>query len=224
MLKQSKEMIASGFDRLMLNEFDMLEEYSEFTEKHLADTTEKFKQCLQKELSNIEDKEDRAGYVDYMNGRFIELEETFPKLQRYAQFLVVYSFFEHSLNQLCDIVKNRSNYKLSVKDMAGHGIRRAANYLGKVASVDKPFKSPAWQNALLLGDIRNAIAHRNGKIEFTPKKNDSLASRVKILPGIKLKQLVQNHPDAEIILNPEFVKNSLEIFKQVLTDVANYEL
>lgn len=215
--------IASGFDRIFLYEFDYLEEHRAFAERHFLQNARSFEEQFLAELAEM-DEDERHGYSDFMIDEYTKAVEVLPRLQWYAQFLVVYSSFEHSLNQLCKIVKNRSGFSLSLKDIEGQGIRRAANYLSKVANVCSPFKCSEWNRALLLGDVRNAIAHRNGEIELKLNDKSSLSHRIQDVPGLQLKQIVTGVEEAEIVLDADFVRDAIKVLRKVLTDIANYPL
>lgn len=223
LVRHALTRIASGFDRVILYQFQILEEHRVFTDKHFSDSAKRFKESYEADISGM-DEEEQAEYADFMIDEYTNMIDAFPRLQWYAQFLVVYSSFEHVMNDLCNIVKKRSNFELSFGDIQGQGILRASIYLKKVAGVHSPFVTADWNRALLLGDIRNAITHRNGEIPFDLKNKRGLAYRIKDLPNLKLYQSFEGQEDAEIILNTEFVRAAIKTMRKVLGDVANYEL
>jgi hypothetical protein len=221
---KSKSRIAEGFSRVLLNEFDLLERHRKFVSEYFKREAESLNRSIDEGLEKVKDEEERAAYGDHISEEYIAVTELLPGLQWNAQFLVVYASFEYALNFLCDLVRKRSSFNLSFKDLAGNGIVRAADYLKKVASVETPFQTKQWQRALLLGEIRNAIAHRNGEIAYEVGNPKSLAVRTSKLKGLKLKQIIKNDPDAVIVLGPEFLEDAIADLKAVLADVANYEL
>lgn len=226
-LERKRRQIASGFDRLFIYEFDLLEQHRVFVEAHFSSTLSKFERRFSEEVTisgDPNDSEDRAAHEDHLVDEYNRLAKDLPRLQWHAQFLVVYATFESMLNELCRIVQRRSNFTLGFKDVAGAGISRSANYLSKVAGVDYPFKSNDWNMALLLGEIRNNIAHRGGVVENDPSKKGSLCSRIASIPGIDLKIAVSGADDAEIVLSAAFLQRTISILRNVLIDVANYEL
>ena len=221
--KKAVARIASGFDRFLLYEFQYLEEHRAFAGTHFLQNAKSFKEQFSADLAKMDENE-RQDYAEFMIEEYTKAVEVLPRLQWYAQFLVVYSSFEHALNELCRIVKNRSGFSLSQKDLEGQGVRRAANYLCKVANVHPPFQSPEWNRALLLGEIRNVIAHRNGEIEFNLNDKKSLSHRIQGVHGLQLKQIVTGMEDAELVLDTDFVRDAIKVLRKVLTDIANYPL
>jgi hypothetical protein len=175
-----KTRIAQGFDRALLYELDVLEEHRKFAERSLIQHVKALDAKVATQAKGMT-KLQKSEYFDYMHDEYVELTEIFPRLQWYSQFLIAYSTFENVLNRLCQIVQRRSSLDLSFKDLEGQGIARARSYLSKVAKVNTPFSSKHWNKALLLGEIRNAIAHRNGEIPHEPNSPNSLSSRLKKL-------------------------------------------
>lgn len=223
-LSSDRRRLAAGFDRVLLYEFDMLEEHRHFVEVNFSSAAQKLNKRYIREIKAIRDAEQKATYAESMIDQYVSVVDELPRLQWYAQFLVVYASFEHALNQLCQIVKRRSNYSLSVTDLAGQGILRASSYLRKVAGVNSPFNTASWNRAVLLGEVRNAIAHRNGRIDLLPQTKSSLAFKLEKISGVRLKQLVPDQEDADIILEPVFVQEAIVTLRAVLADISNYEL
>jgi hypothetical protein len=223
-IKRAQAPIAWGFDRVFLYEFEHLQEHLRVAEEKFIGNAEETKRRLHDALEGM-DEEERARYTDLiLDDEWYTVVDSLPSLQWYAQFLVVYSRFEHSLSRLCRIVQKRSNFRLSENDLHGQGIRRAATYLAKVAGVESPFSCWAWQHAILLGEIRNCIAHNNGMVLLEPNKQDALSNRARRIAGISLDECVADQERAQLKLSPLFVRESITRLQQVLSSIANYEL
>ena len=222
-LRRNNQRIASGFDRILLYEFDVLNEHQTFAAKSLSRKQKALESEIEKMTANMDDEE-QSGYIDHMHEEYVTATESLPRMQWYAQFLIVYSTFEHMLHELCRIVQRRSDFSLSFKDLEGAGITRARNYLVKVAGVEAPFQTAAWNRALLLAEIRNAIAHRNGEIDYQPENKKALSAKLKNEKHLELKKNIAEQEDAQIILNAEFVRQSIESLREVIVDICNFEL
>ena len=219
-----KSKIVTGFTRAgFVIEFDALERHCNFMISALDRELSEFEQEIEK---HIADKDDEYinGYRDAMTDEHWHISEVFPRVQWYAQFLVAYSVFEKSLNELCKIVQNRYDFDLSLKDLTGQGITRARNYLVKVAGVDTPFNRQEWSEAKFFADVRNAIAHRNGEIEYTPGRQGSLSARIESSNNIKLKRIIEDQEDAEIVIDGECVLGAIRTFRKIVMNVCNFQL
>jgi len=222
-VRHDRKRIASGFDRVLLSEFDALEEHREFADSSLRRRVKSLGSRINKMIQGMTE-EQRSEYYDHIYDEHVNVTETLPQMQWNAQFLIVYSTFEHMLHELCRIVERRSDLNLSFKDLGGQGVTRARNYLFKLAGVESPFQSAAWTRALLLADIRNAIAHRNGEIEFSPKAGGSLSARLSKEAHIKLDRMTTDDNTARIVMDGEFVRASIVELRTVLVDICNYTL
>lgn len=221
-IRRSLVQLASGFDRLLLIEFEALEAHRAFAEKHFTATARALEARFKREIAQMSETE-RYENHDLWIDEYETTVEVLPRLQWYAQFLVAYSTFEHSLQRLCEIVERRSHLPISYKELAGSGIQRASEYLKRMVAVKAPFASTEWQRALLLGEIRNKIAHANGAVTIRTKDQKSLYRRAKALKHLKFDES-DGRADAVLVLDAEFVRTALEALQKVLIDVANYEL
>ena len=115
--------LARGIDRYPLVEFGMLEAHRAMVEAHFVATQDEFSRELDEALNELEDSDPDG--MDILDDDIMErnhlLMNAIPRLQWNAQFLVVYAGFERALNSMCDLVKHRSQLKLSYQDMNGSG-------------------------------------------------------------------------------------------------------
>jgi uncharacterized protein YutE (UPF0331/DUF86 family) len=133
------------------------------------------------------------------------LSTEFPNTLRRSAFLSLMSFFENSLNKLCEVYEERLDIKLNFTDMNERGIDRAKLYLEKVIQLDFP-NSSDWEKIKKLQEIRNIIVHRYSEISNDDKKILSL----KKFPHLKLYPLTSK---SIIQLDGLFLENVIDIFK-----------
>lgn len=90
----------------------------------------------------------------------------FPNLQRTAAFLVVWSCFEHHLNDLCFEVASAEKLSLLVKDLKGTGVIRACTYLQDVARLPLDLSDSQWRDELVpLQKLRGFLAHTDAHLQ-----------------------------------------------------------
>ncbi len=189
------------------------------------------KRCLDDELTQLEcemDKElsglnefEEDSFFREVNDHWIETAETLPRLQWYSQLLVLYGYFEKLLNDLCNEQRIEQRLSLSFKDLHGQGIERAKNYLVKVVGVKKVFSTPEWQSIKFIGVLRNAIAHRDGFVDYEPEAPKSTYSKLSRIDGIELRQETMNQEDAQIFFNEQVVIETLNLFNAFIRNLAS---
>jgi hypothetical protein len=91
-------------------------------------------------------------------------EEYFPSLQRRSALLTIWAFLEHELNALCSLYQLEKGFQLTFSDLSGKGIDRSAAYLEKVAGLHGLKDSPEWNDLKAIQNIRNLIAHNDGRL------------------------------------------------------------
>jgi len=181
-------------------------------------------------LDDCDENEKNSIYYSFINGGSSSFNyqysaiNSFPQIQWRSEFLVIYSYFEHTLNQLCCEVQRKSNFKLLLKDIHGQGIERARTYLVKLANVEEPFNTKNWQRAKFLSKIRNEIAHNNSVIEYKIDEPKTLSAKLQNEPHIELENVFPNKEDAEIMLSYEFLKQSVIELQNFLLEISNYPL
>jgi len=185
--------------------FKAFNEHVDFINESIKQETENLNKLVLEEMKQLQCDPDEEGSIYGVLWNTISpSHDAFFQIQWRSEFLVIYSFFEHTLNQLCTEVKNRSKLILSIDDLHGKGIERAKNYLVKVGGVKTTlFSSNDWEKVTLLGEIRNKIAHADGVVL---KHEEKIYTKLKKIPHIKLEYDLQEN--IEIMLSYEYVKQA----------------
>jgi hypothetical protein len=91
-------------------------------------------------------------------------EEYFPRLQRASALIALCSFFEFSLNRLCDDLQQEKSIMLSVRDINGKGTYAALKYLIKVVGLEIDKGTRVYNEIQNIQNIRNNFVHQDGMI------------------------------------------------------------
>jgi hypothetical protein len=194
---------------------DALERLCGIGSEALSKELDELHRAMDRDYETLNSSNEEDTYLRHVNDEYIEASETLPRLHWYAQFLVVYSFFERALNALSESLASKAGTSLVLKDMAGQGVHRAQRYLSKACCVNGPFESPNWQRVLLLSELRNAIAHRSGCIDNLPNDRTSLYCRLQDA-GVELRTDLQDQKEAQIFFDGSFVLGSIKIYREML--------
>ena len=205
-----------------LYHFDALERLIALGQTALEAELTDLHQAMDEDYATFESPFDEDGYLAHVNDEYIQVSETLPYLFWYSQFLITFSFFERALNALCMSFQKQHDFALSLKDMSGQGIFRAKLYLAKVCGVTGLFQISEWNQVALFAEIRNAIAHANGCIAYRPDDKASLYSRL-VQMNVEVKTEVADQDDARIILDREFVSDSIKVYREVVALAGGLE-
>ena len=226
MSDDSKESVvpSGGFQRIGFSiEFDVMKEHCSFIDKILRDELVKFEQSVKSQLEIVGEGYE-GDYKDFQVDQHWHLTEEFPRLQWHSQFVTTYALFEKQLNNLCEIVGQRKDSELELKDIYGQGIARARTYLVKVGGVKQPFDNINWQHAKFFADIRNAIIHKGGEIEYQPNNKKSLSHKIEQFDGVSLKSDFDEQKTRTIEFDKRFVVNSISVYTKIISSICNHSI
>jgi hypothetical protein len=133
-----------------------------------------------------------------------------PNLFRRSLFIAAYSVLETHLNSLATDKQEYKGIALALNDVRGQGIERAQLYLKKVVGEPFPDKSIEWQVLKRLGDVRNILVHRYGRVDESGSRDKDLVAWMKASGHVEIFPLV-----GIIYLAPtftEFVVSNIEAF------------
>lgn len=153
---QKSDQVSLSF----LSDLEGFQIFVELSERHWSEELIKYNE------SDIETNEsicwDRYKYRNDLGAHF---QEVFPQYQKQSFLLMLVSFFEDYLNQLCHSFHFEKGLSCTLKDYSGSGIERAKKYLCKVAKVKVPTGTASWNKVIEARDIRNLIAHNAGHLD-----------------------------------------------------------
>ena len=157
-MRSNDEKLITGFARVGINiEMNALLQHCELVASMMNNEQTKLDEELKKAAaceSSLVDSDS----ADHLNDEYWMIHTVLPRLQWQSQFLTVYATMEHILNEICEIVRRKTNSKLSFKDLDGSGIHRARNYLVKIGGIEEPFQTEKWQRIKLLGE-KGILSH-----------------------------------------------------------------
>ncbi|WP_068713897.1 hypothetical protein [Vibrio tritonius] len=143
-----------------LSDLEKFRIFVELSERHWSEELIKYNE------SDLETNEficwDRYKYRNDLSAHF---HEVFPQYQKQSFLLMLVSFFEDYLNQLCHSFHFEKGLSCTLKDYSGSGLERAKNYLRKVAKIEVPTGTFSWSKVIEARDIRNVIVHNAGHLD-----------------------------------------------------------
>ena len=149
-------------------------ELNEFLEYHgVAEASWKREDHdLQLKIDEILQRYPKSKHPEIVEQYGIDLyqnQTNFPSIHRESLFLVIYNFYETSLNDICSAVSASIDSRLSLSDINGKGVERAKRFLSKVAEID--FSGMGREGSYLgnMNQLRNQLVHCGGTLPTDPK-------------------------------------------------------
>jgi len=145
---------------------------------------------------------------------FIETVKIFPEVLRRSTFLVSFILLETSLDKICDNLRRKYSNSISVYDLHGGGIRRAAKYVKLLHGVNIKDR-PLWQDLCKIQELRNCIVHCNGRLDAA-RLDQSIGHYIQSHPLLDLQpaNLDESPPSAWVLsIGPGFCENVANLIK-----------
>lgn len=198
------EIIVGGLDprtwyAFVQAQLELLRSHVQEREKQIDESVKVYEK--EKVATYVEDSDDGYSNVILAEHRGIEgppneLEEIFeyyyPNLQRRSILIVLFSFLEHQLDQLCQLFAKEQRLKIINTDLRGKGIDRTRLYLQKVIGL-RLDGSHVWQEIKRIQKVRNVIVHNDAKLTGADK---DLTEYVQRTTG--LSQVSKSYYDGDI--------------------------
>ena len=129
--------------------------------KEMEKTLKEKEADLIQKWKDLKKEDDSFDYESYLIDCNYEIEQQFGFF--YASFImVIFSFLEDKLDEICTISSIRHGFKIKLKDIRGRGIRRAKLFMKKVCDFTLP-NEKLWEELEGIRLIRNCLVHSGGE-------------------------------------------------------------
>jgi hypothetical protein len=170
------ELIVTGFEPQTWHHFvqlqvDLLRRHVLGLERQIDESIKAYK----RERMAVEVEHDHNGYpfvileehqgVEASPNHLEEIfEYYFPNLHRRSTLIILFSFLEHELDQLCMLFADTQKLNILHTDLKDKGVDRSRRYLKKVIRLSLDDNSAVWQEIKRIQKVRNTIVHNEGQL------------------------------------------------------------
>jgi hypothetical protein len=177
------ELVSVGLDpqtwyRFVQLQVDLLRSHIQELEERIAESIRVYRR--EKIIIDSIDVDEGHSLVILEEHRGVEstpndLEEIFeyyfPNLQRRSTLVILFSFFERQLDQLCELFGKAQRLNICHTDLKATGIDRSRRYLQKVIGLQLVDNSHSWQELKKIRKVRNAVVHNDARLFESDIKN-----------------------------------------------------
>jgi hypothetical protein len=149
---------------------------------------------------------------NFQHNHSASLSNEFPNTLRRSTFISLWSYFENSLNVLCEVYEFHLSLNVNYNEMRGKGIDRSKLYLRKIIGLEFPASSN-WDKIRKLQRIRNNIVH-----SYSELRNDDaqLLSDLATFSYIKLYPLTLK---SIIEIEELFLESIIDVFESFYVEL-----
>ena len=146
-----------------------LENHLNLVEEQIAQGEEAAKREFENKWQAFEFK-DEAELELLAEERDFQVEFVLPRVLRGPFLVTLFAVYETAVTEIAKLIQKKKGIQISLDDLRDDLLNRAKKYYGTVLDFKLTNGNPHWQRITLLSDLRNAVAHRNGRLDLIPPR------------------------------------------------------
>ena len=172
---------------------------------------------------DLEKEKGKLEYHEY-GSKLSEIDEAadrqIPRFFRIGALVPIWGLFESFLTDFAVYVGRKEKMRLSFRDCRASNFRsRIEKYFEGELHIQLPWSAQERERLRQLQELRNFIAHRNGRLmDLPPEKERKIKALVAKIPGVVIE-------DSAIVLSPAYISEAAALvfelvgrFSQQLAD------
>lgn len=138
--------------------------------------------------------------------RDYQVDFVLPRVLRVPFLVTLFTVYEAAVTEIASLVQRKKGIQISIDDLKGGLLDRAKKYYDSVLHIQLSQDDRNWQRISLLFDLRNSIAHTNGRLDLV---NSQRKRKILLNPG------VSECLDC-IVVDADFLRESFMLVKEEL--------
>jgi len=182
--------------RFMDSRFNNLVEYIQKNEKWILKEEKKLEEKINEWETLYPDSAD-SGFdsYDFYEEEIQKISKDFKITYYNSMLMIAYSYFEVIMKNICLETEKYIDSKIGLEDLKGNNyIEKSKRYLEKVVEIDTSDLDSKWRKIRNYQQIRNIIAHSNGRlkegqienIKRIVRENKNIVLNTNIQPELKI--------------------------------------
>ena len=99
-----------------------------------------------------------------------ETEVILPRMWRSPFLVSMFSVYETSVTEVASLIQKKQERQIRLNDLRGEFLDRAKKYYKSILQFNLSTSNERWKRLNKLSDLRNVIAHTNGRLETVSRE------------------------------------------------------
>ena len=155
--------------------------------------------------------DDEAEWDLLRQERDYQVDFVLPRVLRVPFLVTLFTVYEAAVTETAGLVQKKKGIQISIDDLKGGLLDRAKKYYGSVLELELSQDDRHWQRISLLFDLRNSIAHTNGRLDLVNSKR-----KRKILMNAGVSEYL-----GCIVVDADFLRESFMLVKEELEGLVD---
>ena len=150
-------------------ELSTLEKHLELIENQIERGQEEARSIMEAETLELE-SDDEAEWSILGQEYYYQVDFMLPRVLRNPFLVSLFAVYESAVTEIANLIQRKKGVGISIDDLKGDLLRRSKKYYAQVLQFELSLDNDSWQRLMLLSDLRNAIAHTNGRVDMVSKR------------------------------------------------------
>lgn len=187
-------------------ELNTLEQHLELIEEEIEREQGEARSVMEANILKLESN-DEAEWSILEQRYYHQVDFVLPRVLRNPFLVSLFAVYESAVTEIAKLVQRKKCAKISIDDLKGDLLKRSKKYYEHVLQFQLTTGNDSWRRLMLLSDLRNAIAHTNGRLDMV---SNSTRERIMKIEGVKEELGCLVVEGAFLRETFEFVKRDLE--------------
>ena len=104
-----------------------------------------------------------------------QVDFVLPRVLRNPFLVSLFAVYESAATEIANLIQHKKDVGVSIDDLKGDILHRSKKYYEHILHFQLSKDNSNWQRLMLLSDLRNVIAHTNGRLDMVSKgKRDTI--------------------------------------------------
>jgi hypothetical protein len=183
-----------------------LESYLNVLEEQIAHAQAQYRLRAERDLGKRHARLDEAEY----STNLLQIDEAsnyqIPRFFRFGALVSIWGLFESFVGDFAAYVGNREKFGLRLRDIRANNFRQQAEkYFEGALRFQLPWSPQERERLGHLQELRNAVAHRNGRLADLPHDKDKeIRALVAKIDGVEIQ-------DSTILISSDYISESADL-------------
>ena len=150
-------------------ELSTLEEHLELIEDQIERGQGQASSRRKAKMLDLE-PDDEAEWSLLQQEYYYQVNFVHPRVLRNPFLVSLFAVYESAVTEIAKLIQQKKGLAISIDDLKGDLLKRSKKYYEHVLQFQLSLGNENWQRVMLLSDLRNAIAHTNGRLDMVSKR------------------------------------------------------
>ena len=187
-----------------------LDNYLKVLEDQISHAKDQYRLRAERELDKSKETLEREEYWSKLSQIEDAAEKQIPRFFRIGALIPIWGLFESFLSDFATWVGKRESIGVSFRDVRASNFRgQVEKYFDGILRIDLPWSTEERERLGYLQELRNFVAHRNGRLmDLPPEKEREIKALIAKVPGVGVE-------DSALVVSDAYVREAALVFQLV---------